>query len=555
MAVRSIIDIDVNDAAFNRFQQVWNTYQKALKSQPAYWNAINQHVNATRQTFDEMVISMAAANIQAKLREKAQERADRLTQSSAERWKLMARDTKEFARNIGNATLSLLKWGSITGVISGLVGAGGLFGIDRLAVGALQSGRRALGLGTTVGGQAAFGANTQQILEDPGSFLSAIAGAKYDVTQSVGLRSLTRGQVGGDTTDVAIAALRGLKREADSWNPQMFGPMLRAMQQGNLASPELLGTLRGTSPAQFEKLIQGLQNARPGLERQNQTQQAWNDLVTQLSNAGNKINAVLVNGLVGLAPGITKLSEAFAKVATVLLEKGGPLDRWITEFGGALEKFAGYVGTDDFQEKVKNFAEGVAAMAEAIGAFVERWGPKVRTAANVASGAGTIASIASDLAHGNIDLMGTGGAATKGQLIGDTAGMSPGLIMRLKAMAAAEGDINLTSGFRTAAEQEALRRNNPSGYPVAKGTSMHELGLAGDIKGSTAAIDAAMHAHAAKYGLRFPVKGDPVHVQMADRYQDSGAVPARNYTTFGRTTVTFTHAVGDSTPISVNATK
>ena len=104
----------------------------------------------------------------------AQERADKITRTMAEKWQGIARSTKNVAANIAGATIQLLKWASITGLVSGLLGAGGLFGIDRLAFGVAAGRRSSLGLGTGIGEQRAFGANFGRLV-DPDSFLSAVA--------------------------------------------------------------------------------------------------------------------------------------------------------------------------------------------------------------------------------------------------------------------------------------------------------------------------------------------------------------------------------------------
>ena len=283
----------------------------------------------------------------------------------------MARDTKEFARNISDATVSLLKWGSVTGVISGLIGAGGLFGLDRLALGAASSRRGALGIGASIGGQEAFKANFGRLV-DPDSFLQGVAGAKFDINKKTGLigAGLTEGQIAGDTAQTAVALLRRLKQIADTTSPQLFAQVLQARRLDQFAGPTDLERLRNTSRAEFEQLVTQYQKRKSQFNVQDDVAKKWQDLATQLDNAGKSIETTLIKGLANLAPGITKLSESFAKVAGVLLEKGGPIEQWVTKLDGALEKFAGYVGTEDFQKNVRDFVNGIAKIASAIGGAV-----------------------------------------------------------------------------------------------------------------------------------------------------------------------------------------
>lgn len=368
MAVRSILSIDVRDGQFKDFLKSYERYQAALKKAPAAWALVNKNIDGSKASFDKLVAQMAAANVQEQLRAKAQERADRLTRSSAERWSAMARDTREFARNIAGATTQLLKWGSLTGLIGGLLGAGGLFGIDRLAVGAASSRRGALGIGATIGGQEAFKTNFGRLV-DTDSFLSAVAGAKFDVTKRVGLlgAGLTQGQIAGRTEDTAVALLDQLKRIADTTNPALFAQVLQSRRLDQFAGATDLERLRNTSPEEYQRLRSQYGQRRGQFDLPPDVAERWQDFVTQLGNAGKSIETTLVKGLVPLAPGLTKLSESVEKVISVFLEKGGPLEKWITQAGNALEKFAGYVGTDDFQQKVRAFVEGIGAIGAAIG--------------------------------------------------------------------------------------------------------------------------------------------------------------------------------------------
>jgi len=368
VALKSIIDIDLRTSKFAEFHRLYQQYDKALKSAPAAWRLVQQNIDGSRESFGKMVDKMAAANVQMKLREKAQERADQITRTTADRWKDIARWSRETAGNIGRATTSLLRWASITGLISGLVGAGGLFGIERLALNAGGALRSATGRGTTVGGQAAFSGGLQSILENPDAFLSAIASAKYDVTQAPGLISagLSPQQRAGDTTQAAIAVLRGLREESQRWTPAMFANMLRATRQEGFATPELLGTLRAMPADRFERMLAQIQTRRPGFELPPGVAERWQDFTTQMANAGHAIDTALIKGLVPLAPGLTKLSESVTKVINAFLGSS-TLKTWLEEADKALEKFAGYIGTDEFQQNVRDFVAGIGRIASALG--------------------------------------------------------------------------------------------------------------------------------------------------------------------------------------------
>lgn len=86
---------------------------------------------------------------------------------------------------------------------------------------------------------------------------------------------------------------------------------------------------------------------------------------------------------------------------------------------------------------------------------------------------------------------------------GDFAGRLQGL------MGVCPG-ITLTSGFRTRDEQARLYAQKPD-LAAPPGHSNHERGVAYDIGGN---LECA-HAHAAEYGLTFPMGHEPWHIEPA----------------------------------------
>lgn len=64
--------------------------------------------------------------------------------------------------------------GAVLGLFSGLAGAGGLWGINRLAGSAASQRFTAMGLGTTAGGLNASAVNYQKVLGNPVGTLGAI---------------------------------------------------------------------------------------------------------------------------------------------------------------------------------------------------------------------------------------------------------------------------------------------------------------------------------------------------------------------------------------------
>lgn len=373
MSVKSILEIELRDDKFRAFKRLFDQYERSLKSQPEAWRLVNEKIDGTRSSFDKLVSQMAAANVQERLRARAQERADQMTRTTADRWRDISRWTGSAASNIKSATIELLKWSSLTGVIGGLVGAGGIWGIDRLALSAAGQRRSAFGLGTSIGGQNAF-SNFGRLV-DPDAFLSSVAGAKSDVTRRVGLlgAGLSQGQIEGDTATTAVALLQRLKTIADQTDPALYAQILQARRLDQFASPEDLRRLHATSPGEMNQLIGQYQNRRGSLDLPEDVARKWQDFSTQMTNAGKSIENAFIRGLAPLEPGFEKLSQGVEKTVAALLDHPA-LKQWLDKADAGLEKFASYVGTPAFQQNVENFVTGIGKMGEKI-AWLLSWIP------------------------------------------------------------------------------------------------------------------------------------------------------------------------------------
>ena len=123
MAVKSVIEIDVNDEKFKAFQAAFDKYQKTLDLQQKRWSEVNK-------TFDQL--------------NKKQKDFNKLVKDNAKNLKDAVSTTSNIARNMASAALSAAKW-----VAYGALGGG--FGLGALASSASDYRRQALGLGVSTG--------------------------------------------------------------------------------------------------------------------------------------------------------------------------------------------------------------------------------------------------------------------------------------------------------------------------------------------------------------------------------------------------------------------
>lgn len=371
MVAKSIIDVDVNDERFKAFSALFDKYSAQLAKQPAAWKALNKDVKGTGGGFDRIAAALLAQNELTRREAADQKRLRQETDHTARSWLGMAKSTKEVAGNIGRATLSLLKWGTITGVFSGLLGAGGLFGIDRLALAAAGGRRSSLGLGIGFGEQKAFDVNYGRIV-DSGSFLSGVNEALHDASKRYTLygAGLSESDIKGrGTAQVGQATLLALKKLADATPDALLAQVHGARGVGQFFGLEAFQRLKATSGSELSGLNGRFGPDSKSMAVSDSVLRQWQDFTTQMSRAGGQIEATFIKGLVRIEPGLEKLSVSFEKVVRAFLASD-TLQVWLGKLDQGIQQFARDIGTDEFQARVKAFVDGIGKIASAIEGFV-----------------------------------------------------------------------------------------------------------------------------------------------------------------------------------------
>lgn len=394
MPVRSILDIDLRDEKFLRFKKIFDQYQASVAKLPSQWRGVTQAAGAAEDEFKGMVGLVGAIAAATKALEKSESNIERIQQrrmtvgqrllsgigdevkkstallGGAEiKWAALDRITMGVARNVKEATGWLLKWGSLTGVISGLAGIGGLFGLDRLAVGAASARQNSFQTGAPTGAIQAFDTNFSRLVDTQG-FLSGIASSKTDITRRVGLTGagLSAGDIAGDTVETGVALLKRLKKIADTTDPALYEQTLSANRINSVVpvnGQTLLG-LRNTSQREFAGLLSRFSRNQKDFAVPNDVQERWQDFDTTLKTAGRNIDNTFIRGLDPITGGLGHLSESVQKVIRAFLESPN-LKKWLTSIDQGLEKFAGYIGTDKFAQDVHGFVDGLGNLVSAVG--------------------------------------------------------------------------------------------------------------------------------------------------------------------------------------------
>lgn len=367
MTVKSVIDVEVNDAHFKKFHALFQKYQEQVKKQGADWDKLGGKIEDTSDTFSSIVKALFAWDSISKSLNKTEENQSHNVKKTEMSWKNISKYARETTRNIGDNVKTLMKWTSIGTVVSGLVGGTSLFGIDRLA-GAAGAGRRAsLGLGIGYAQRQAFNLNYGRVVDSEG-LLSGVNEALNDVTKRRTLygAGLSEGDIRGkDTGSVALMLVNKLKDIADRTPANQLQQAISARGLDQFASLQDMVRLRNTSRGELGEYASHYGRDVGQLAVSEDTQKRWADLDVQLGRAGNKIENVLVRGLEKLVDPLNQLSDSVSDTISTFLE-GPPLKEWISELGEGIKTFATYLGSDDFKTGVKTFLGDVGKLASGI---------------------------------------------------------------------------------------------------------------------------------------------------------------------------------------------
>jgi membrane-bound lytic murein transglycosylase B len=362
VTAKSIIEIDVRDQAFKDFQSLFSRYQTQVESMPDAWGKVDRAIKSTQNPFKQISAVVGGLKKNLKDAQTTQEKFKIAAQGTGKVFGIMAGNTKKLAVNIGSVTKNLLRWASLTSVFSGLLGAGGLFGMNRLAESVSNSRRESQGLGISTGEHEAAKINYQKFV-DVDSMLSKINEAKYDVTKRSAFAA--SGMNAGDwekqnATQILGKLLPQIKTRFEQVGGTKQGADAMGLTQ--FVSMEDLTRLKSVTQEQIAAAKASADSDTKTMQISEKTQTAWQEFNTQLTRSGKTIEISLINGLVGLVEPLTRLSAAFGKAVQVFLSSP-KIGKWIDQLGGAITRFASYLTSSEFTEDIKSFLDAIDTFA------------------------------------------------------------------------------------------------------------------------------------------------------------------------------------------------
>lgn len=355
MALRSVLDIEVNSGAFDTFLQKFKQYQQDAANLPQL------HGGRRGGGRDQNMAESLTFG----------ERWKALTKSVADDWDRMKETSANVMRHVRDITSRILHVSSLMGLVGGLATGFGFMGMDALGRAASGMRRQALGLGTETGTMRSFNLNMGRFVNTE-AFLSGTSEAMRDPSKRAALFGLgIRPRAGADTGEVAQQALRAIYEEVQNTDESMLGAKLTARKwdQFGLTTADVT-RLKHTSRQEFEAQMAHMRQDNRGLNLTDATLRKWQDFTTALERAGKKIETVFIEKLTPLTPALEKLSTAFTDVLSSFLGRKD-LSEWIEKFAKGIENFAKWIGGDDFKKDLEDFGQKVKELARSLGDAID----------------------------------------------------------------------------------------------------------------------------------------------------------------------------------------
>jgi hypothetical protein len=281
-------------------------------------------------------------------------------------WRETAEHTRKVAGNLYSGLNTLLRWTGIGGLVGGLATGGSILGLERLASSANFGRRSATGLGLPYGQQSAFGLAYQRLINSQ-EMLSGISTARGNIASGAAQSLYALGMnptAAGSTGDIANEALQRIREKVKNTPEGELGFLLSTHKLGDLGfDVDSLRRLKNGSDSEFGEFQGNYRTRSKQMDVQDSVLKRWQDLDIQLDATAQRLKNNFLNALEKLAQPLANLSEAFGNAVASLSGSEG-FQKLLDKLGKGMSIFAGYIGSQKFQDDIKVFAESIEMLAQ-----------------------------------------------------------------------------------------------------------------------------------------------------------------------------------------------
>lgn len=384
MVAKSIVDIDVNDDKFVAFMERFREYQSALDDLPEAWRVaavgigesskqtekakgeakeLGAEFNAVAEAILTINSGIDRLNTNLEDSKKKQDEFNKSTRSAKGFLSDATKDAKSLAGHIKEATASLLSWGGIVGIFTGVLGVGGLFGINRLAATTGAQRFTSLGIGTSIGALDSTAINYQKALGNPAGTLGAIRDNQMDLSKRWTFQAMGINNPDQDPAKLLPQMIRNARDIFVQNGSTLQGAQAHGLT--NFFTLDDLNRFKNMSDEEITAMEKRAQQDARMLQITDQQARQWQDFNVQLDYSSQSIRNTFVRGLGPLTPQLSKLSDALSGAIDTVL-KSPELGKWIDALAGGIERFGNYLASPTFKSDVESFMSGVERLGRVI---------------------------------------------------------------------------------------------------------------------------------------------------------------------------------------------
>lgn len=395
MVAKSIVDIDVNDDKFVAFMERFREYQSALDDLPEAWRVaavgIGESSKQTEKAKGEakelgaefnavaeaiLTINSGIDRLNANLEDskKKQDEFNKSTRSAKGFLSDATKDAKSLAGHIKEATASLLSWGGIVGIFTGVLGVGGLFGINRLAATTGAQRFTSLGLGTSIGALDSTAINYQKALGNPAGTLGAIRDSQMDLSKRWTFQAMGINNPDQDPAKLLPQMIRNARDIFVQSGSTLQGAQAHGLT--NFFTLDDLNRFKNMSDEEITAMEKRAQQDARMLQITDQQARQWQDFNVQLDYSRQSIRNTFVRGLGPLTPQLSKLSDALSGAIDTVL-KSPELGKWIDALARGIERFGNYLSSPEFTSDVLSFMDGVKRLGQSVSRLIDLFAGKI----------------------------------------------------------------------------------------------------------------------------------------------------------------------------------
>ncbi|WP_347084567.1 lytic transglycosylase domain-containing protein [Escherichia coli] len=395
MVAKSIVDIDVNDDKFVAFMERFREYQSALDDLPEAWRVaavgigesskqtekakgetkeLGAEFNAVAEAILTINSGIDRLNTNLEDSKKKQDEFNKSTRSAKGFLSDATKDAKSLAGHIKEATASLLSWGGIVGIFTGVLGVGGLFGINRLAATTGAQRFTSLGLGTSIGALDSTAINYQKALGNPAGTLGAIRDSQMDLSKRWTFQAMGINNPDQDPAKLLPQMIRNARDIFVQNGSTLQGAQAHGLT--NFFTLDDLNRFKNMSDEEIAAMEKRAQQDARMLQITDQQARQWQDFNVQLDYSSQSIRNTFVRGLGPLTPQLSKLSDALSGAIDTVL-KSPELGKWIDALARGIERFGNYLSSPEFTSDVLSFMDGVKRLGQSVSRLIDLFAGKI----------------------------------------------------------------------------------------------------------------------------------------------------------------------------------